>query len=290
MVNALTGGTEQSHRINQDLAIMAEKYGLAMAVGSQAIAVNDRSLRNTFSVVRHLNPEGVVIANVGAATPVNQVLEAVDMIDADAIQLHFNVPQELAMQEGDRSFKGITENIREIVAACPVPVIAKEVGFGFSRESVQLLYNTGVRMFDNSGKGGTNFIRIEDQRQGCFKEELNDWGIPTAISLAEIIALRYPLTVIASGGIRTALDAAKALALGADMVGLAGPLLKILLEQGADALNQVVEGFLFRLKSVFLMTGSRDVAAIRQHPLLILNQTAEWLRTRGIDPTVWARR
>lgn len=290
LINAITGGTEQAGYINQVLAGVARKYGLAMAVGSQAIAIKAPQLWDTFSVVREVNPDGVIIANVGAATPVAQALEAVHMIAADALQLHFNVPQELAMREGDRTFKGITANVSEIAALCPVPVIAKEVGFGFSRESVQILYEAGVRIFDNGGQGGTNFIRIEDQRQGCFQEELCDWGIPTAVSLAEIVALRYPLTVIASGGIRTAADAAKALALGADLIGLAGPLLKVLLNHGSEALDQDIEGFLYRLKAVLLMTGSRDIAALQQRPLLILNDTAEWLRGRSIDPAIWVRR
>jgi isopentenyl-diphosphate delta-isomerase len=132
LINALTGGTEQARRINFNLSLLAEKYGLAMAVGSQTVAIEDPGLRDTFRVARRNHPEGVIVANLSASSSVREALEAVEMIDADGLQLHFNVPQELAMGEGDRNFRGIIENVGQIVDSCPVPVIAKEVGFGFS--------------------------------------------------------------------------------------------------------------------------------------------------------------
>lgn len=289
IINAMTGGTPLASQINGDLASVASHHGLAMAVGSQAIALDDPILADTFRVVRKLNPHGLVFANVSAITPAENALEAVHMIDADALQVHLNVPQELAMHEGERHFRSTIENIHRIAEICPVPVIAKEVGFGISRESLQLLYDAGIRVFDNSGQGGTNFIVIEDRRQGCFCRELDDWGMPTAVSLAEIISMGLPIQVIASGGIRTALDAAKALAIGADAVGMAGPLLKVVLHQGTGALVEYMEQWLYRLKAAFLMTGSADLASIRRKPVIILEKTAQWLQTRGIDPHLWAR-
>lgn len=290
VINAMTGGTPLAGQINRDLASVAGYHGLAMAVGSQAIALEDATLADTFRVVRSLNPHGLVIANVSAKTPVENALEAVGMIDADALQVHLNVPQELAMQEGERHFRSAIENILQIVDRCPVPVIAKEVGFGISRESLRLLYDAGIRAVDNSGQGGTNFIVIEDRRQGCFCGELDEWGMPTAVSLAEIISMGLPIQVIASGGIRTALDAAKALAIGADAVGMAGPLLKVALHQGTEALVDYMEKWLYRLKAAFLMTGSADLVSIRNKPVIILEKTAQWLQARGIDPHYWARR
>lgn len=290
LLNALTGGTDQARRINQSLAYISRKHGFAMAVGSQTIALEDPGLRETFTIVRDINPAGLLMANLSASASLKKVLAAVDMISADAVQLHFNVPQELAMYEGDRNFKNIIENVKNIVTHCPVPVIAKEVGFGFSREAVKRLYDSGIKIFDNGGKGGTNFILIEDQRDGKLDHELYDWGIPTAASLAEIVSLELPVKIIASGGIRTALDAAKAIAMGAEFVGMAGPFLKILLDGGIEELDIRVSSFLYRLRAVFLMTASRNIKEMQNRPLIIIKETAEWFRARGIDTHFWSKR
>lgn len=290
IVNAITGGSEPARDINRVLAGLCQKHGLAMAVGSQTIALEDSVWEESFTVVREQNPDGIIIANLSAAASSDNAQAAVDMINADALQLHFNVPQELAMPEGDRQFKGIIEQVARIVEICSVPVIAKEVGFGFSRESVKLLYDAGVRIFDTGGQGGTNFIAIEDKRGGAFQGELNSWGIPTAVSLLETLSGNLPVKVIASGGIRSALDAAKALALGADMVGIAGSLLRILLHQGADGLDSWLNDFLYRLRAVFLMCGANNTKTLIEKPVIILGPTAEWLRARNIDPTQWAKR
>lgn len=290
LINALTGGTEQAWSINRDLALLSRKHGLAMAVGSQTIAINVPELRKTFAVARDCNPDGVIIANLGAGSDVEKAMEAVEMISADALQIHFNVPQELAMSEGERKFKGLLENVKQIVQHCPVPVIAKEVGFGLSRETAKKLYGIGVRIFDIGGRGGTSFTFIEDKRDGKFNNEFNDWGIPTAVSLGEIVSLELPVQLIASGGIRTAADAAKAISMGADLVGIAGFFLKILLAQGFAGLDTKISEFKYRLRSAFLMTGSSNSKEIKQKPLVILGETAEWLRARGVDPCTWAIR
>lgn len=290
LINAITGGTGQAVRINHALAVLAEKYGLALAVGSQTIALEDPGRRDSFSVVRDANPGGLVIANISARAPVEDALQAVEMVQADALQLHLNVPQELAMWEGDRDFRGILKNIRQITRHCPVPVIAKEVGFGLSREAAGRLHAEGVKILDVGGAGGTNFISIEDRRGGLFNRELDDWGIPTAISLAEVAASGLPVEIIATGGIRTAPDAAKALAMGATMVAMSGSILKLLLRDGYEVLDQQVGAFLYRLRAVFLMCGARNCQEIRQKPLIIRGDTARWLESRGIDPRRWGRR
>lgn len=290
IINAVTGGTSEAQRINRIFAYLADKYGLAMAVGSQTIALDEPDLRDSFTVVREACPEGVVLANVSALSSVDAALEAVRMIEADGLQLHLNVPQELAMAEGDRCFKGMLDKVRRIVDACPVPVIAKEVGFGLSREATQSLYEAGVTIFDTGGQGGTNFLAIENQRQGLFNAYLEEWGIPTAVSLAEIEALHLPVEVVASGGIRSALDVAKAIALGGKLVGISGWFLKLLLEQGLEILDQSINSFLYQMAAVYLMTGSKNAQELQKKPLIILGRTAEWLRMRGIDPDLWARK
>lgn len=290
IINALTGGTPQAERINAVLAELAGCFGMGMAVGSQTIALHDPGLTGTFTVVRDVNPQGLIIANVSAGTLPGEAIRAVDMIQADALQLHFNIPQEMAMPEGDRCFKGLLDNVARIVDLSSVPIIAKEVGFGFSREAIQVLYEAGVRIFDTGGKGGTNFVVIEDNRDGNFGHELDEWGITSAVSLAEVLDLKLPAQVIASGGIRTALDAVKSLAMGADLVGIAGLFLKILLHDGAVKLEKSMEEFIYRLKAVFLMSGALNIHQIRQKPLVILGETADWLTARGIDRSQWARR
>lgn len=289
LINAMTGGTERAVDINRVMALMAREFGLAMAVGSQSIALSESDRRSSFKVVRKVNPQGLVFANISALASPEEAWRAVEMIEADALQLHLNVPQELAMREGERHFVGMLDNISNIASGSPVPIIAKEVGFGLSKESARRLFEAGVRMFDTGGQGGTNFIVIEDQRQGCFNRELDHWGMPTAVSLAELLSLGLPIEVIASGGIRTALDAAKAISLGAGLVGMAGPLLKLYLTQGEAALSLYLEQWIYRLKAVFLMTASGNLTSLRQKPVIILGNTQAWLQARHIDCRLWSR-
>lgn len=286
----MTGGTDAAKTINRKLACIAAKYGWGMAVGSQTVALDNQQLADSFTVAREVNPDGLLIANVSAGCSPEKALQAVRMIEADGLQLHFNVPQELAMSEGDRSFKGILDNVSQIVEHCPAPVIAKEVGFGFARESAAKIHARGINIFDCGGKGGTNFMAIENQRGGMLDEAFYSWGISTAASLAELADAKLPVEIVASGGIRSAVDAAKALALGADMVGISGLFLKILLNEGYEELERKTERFLYQTSAVFLMTGAANCAEIRQKPLLILDQTAQWLRLRGIDPSRWSSR
>ncbi|MEN6390423.1 MAG: type 2 isopentenyl-diphosphate Delta-isomerase [Syntrophomonas sp.] len=282
IINAITGGSEIGRRINRDLASLAAKYQIGMAVGSQTVALDEPGWIDTFSIVREVNPFGLIIANVGAASQKEHARRAVQMIGADALQLHFNVPQELAMAEGDRRFKGTIARLEETVQESPVPVIAKEVGFGFSRESAGRLYLAGISFFDSGGSGGTNFIRIEDRRYGLFNQELDNWGIPSAASMAEILSLEQPLTLIASGGVRSASDMAKTMALGANACGVAGWFLRILMEEGKESLDRLLGELVYRLKAILLMSGARTWEDLRRKPLLVTGRTAEWLRARNI--------
>lgn len=285
IINAITGGSDLGRRINRDLASLASKHGLGMAVGSQTIALDEPGWRDSFVITREINPGGVIIANLGANAPLSRAREAVAMIQADALQIHLNVPQELAMLEGDRSFKGILANVENLAVDLEVPVIAKEVGFGISRESAARIYAAGVRILDIGGSGGTNFIRIEDSRDGLFNGELDSWGIPTAASLAEVLSLKLPLEVIASGGIRSAHDMVKAMAMGANLCGIAGWFLKVLLEQGKNELDKTLGDFIYRIKALMLMCGARNWTELKQKPVVILGETASWMQFRDIKWT-----
>lgn len=294
MINAMTGGHSDVLEINKNLARAAKESGLAIALGSQRAALEDKTVISTFKVVREENPTGIVIANLSAGCRLQEAAAAVEMLEADALQLHVNVPQELAMSEGDRSFRGLVANIAEITAKLSVPVIVKEVGFGMSRETVAQLYRCGVKYIDISGRGGTNFIAIEKGRAvddgSSFIEGLNDWGIPTAVSIAEARAERLPIFIIASGGLRTSLDIAKSIALGADLTALSRPFLQTLLRQGYRDLIAHIETLIVGLKKAMLMCGAANIQQLKKVPLIITGQTKEWLTARNIDIKPYAQR
>lgn len=283
IINSITGGSEEAFKINQDLAWIAARHGLGMAVGSQTVAIDDPVWRDSFIIARKTNSEGLVIANLGAGARLSSAVEAVGMIQADALQAHLNVPQEMAMPEGERCFRGILKNIEEMAALLKVPVIAKEVGFGISKESAMVLYDAGVRIFDCGGSGGTNFIRIENERSGGSFNDLDAWGIPTAISLAEVLSLNLPVQIVASGGLRSAQDIVKAMAMGADLCGIAGWFLKVLLKGGRDQLDKLIEQLIYSIKVILLLCGARNWSELQERPIVILGDTGDWMRIRGVN-------
>lgn len=286
IINAMTGGSNDVTWINRGLARAAAATGLAMAVGSQTAALENRSLADSFQVVRAENPKGLIFANIGAnATPADAV-SAIEMINADALQIHLNVAQEIVMPEGDRDFRGLLENIQAVVNKVSVPVIVKEVGFGIDRDSARRLNNCGVTGFDIGGRGGTNFIAIEQaRRRDQFGCGIINWGIPTAASLIEVASslMDRDAAIIASGGLSTSMDIAKSLALGAGAIGIAAPFLKILLENGRE--SDLIEHIFMlnkELKAIMLLVGADSIATMKHKPVVITGFIAEWLQARGI--------
>ncbi|MFX3624758.1 MAG: type 2 isopentenyl-diphosphate Delta-isomerase [Ectobacillus sp.] len=290
-INAMTGGGgEATEKINGVLAQAAGHYNLAMAVGSQMAALKDETEERSYKVVRKYNPTGMVFANLGSEATVEQAKKAVAMLEANAIQIHLNVIQELTMPEGDRDFANALIRIEQIVKECGVPVIVKEVGFGMSKETVRALRSVGVRIIDIGGFGGTNFADIENERRKRMLAYFNNWGIPTAASLVEGVSEGKGVSFIASGGLQTALEAAKAIALGASAAAYAGYFLKIFMKQGMDELLLEIERLHEDL--VFIMTalGVKTIAELQQAPLVISGGTHHWLTERGIDTTRYSRR
>ncbi|MCL6476906.1 MAG: type 2 isopentenyl-diphosphate Delta-isomerase [Peptococcaceae bacterium] len=290
MINAITGGHPDTLKINRDLAIAARKTGVAMAVGSQKAALEDGRVEVTYRVAREENPDGVLLANLSAACTAEEARRAVEMINADGLQVHFNIPQELAMEEGDPDFGTVLPDLKELVENVDFPVIAKEVGFGMSRETVLQLYRSGIRIMDIGGRGGTNFISIEHARKGHVDREFEEWGIPTAVCLFEDLELGLPIDLIASGGLRTSLDMVKALAAGAKMVAMARPFLEILVHNSLDALVEYIERLKYGLARYMVMTGARSIPELTDIPLVITGKTAEWLNRRGVNINVYANR
>lgn len=291
-LNAMTGGAPETEAVNRDLAVAARERGLAMAVGSQTAALHDPAMRRTFTVVRRVNPNGMVFANVGANVTVEEARAAVEMLEADALQLHLNPLQELIMPEGDRDFRRVEERVAAIAEAVPVPVIVKEVGFGLSGDVVRRLARLGVTAVDVGGRGGTNFAAVENRRRAAALRGFDRWGLTTAESLLEALhALEgRSVAVIASGGIRHGVDVAKALALGADAVGVAGRFLRVWRDGGVPALLAEIDAFHEELKVAMTALGAETVAALRRAALVVSGATYHWCVLRGIDVTAYARR
>lgn len=281
-VNAMTGGGgEKTEAINRDLAIAARETGIALAVGSQMSALKDEKEKQTYQVVRRENPNGIIFANIGSEATVDQAKEAVSMLEANALQIHINVLQELIMPEGDRDFTERLQNIEDIVKSVEVPVIIKEVGFGISMESARQLKNIGISNIDVGGKGGTNFSKVENKRRKQPFESFNQWGIPTAISIKEVKSVYPECNVIASGGMRNGLDGAKAFVLGANAFGMAGQLLRILMKDDLETLVEEINHIHHEFKIAMMVLGAKDTYMLDGKPHIFTGRTKAWLEQRS---------
>ncbi len=259
MINAITGGFDGALEINKNLALLAKKFNIPIAVGSQSLGIKGYG-QETYCIVRDIMGDGTVISNISANTSPEMVNTAIEMIDADAVQLHLNAAQEICMREGDRNFKGILENIENIAMSISVPVIVKEVGFGLSGKAANQLFEIGIKYIDIGGKGGTNFIEIEDMRnEDMDLSDLYDWGLPTPLSLIHCVKASPEMNIIASGGIFKAEDAVKSLCLGSKMTAISGVLLRELLLNGYDASEKFLDAFLHKIRILMLLTGCKTI-------------------------------
>ncbi|TGB04516.1 type 2 isopentenyl-diphosphate Delta-isomerase [Halobacillus salinus] len=279
-VNAMTGGGgEKTEEINRNLAIAASQTGIGMAVGSQMSALKNPEERKTYEIVRKMNPDGVVFANVGSEATADLAKEAVDMLEANALQIHVNTLQELIMPEGDRDFSNRLKQIEQIRETMDVPVIVKEVGYGMSRETIKVLAELGISYVDVGGRGGTNFSKVENLRREKPLSSFNNWGIPTPISILESLQ-HDKVHVIGSGGIRHGLDGVKALALGAEAFGMAGALLKVLVEEGIEVLVEEIEHIHREIKVAMMLMNIEEVAQFKNQPYVLHGLTKEWIDQR----------
>jgi len=297
IIEAMTGGTREAAQINAALAEAAEHFGLAMGVGSQRAALEAPELAYTYRIARERAPNVLLMANLGLAQVLEENWEekvdrAIKMIDADVLCIHLNALQEAVQREGNTDFKGAIARLRAVASTSSVPVVVKETGAGIASEEARLLEEAKVAGIDIAGAGGTSWSAVESYRpqeptqRPILGHEFWDWGIPTAVSTVEVLKSTQ-LTVIASGGIRTGLDIAKTIALGAAGAGLALPLLKSTAE---GHLLDVLQGLIEALRTSMFLQGARTIEDLKRCPLVITGTTAEWLRVRGFRPEEYARR
>lgn len=271
LVSCMTGGTGVANRINTHLAEAAERRRVAVGVGSQRRALEDSSQAGSFQV-REAAPTVPLLANLGAVQlnygfGLAECRAAVAMIEADALVFHLNVLQEAIQPEGQTNFAGLLHKLGAVAAELEVPVIAKEVGCGLSTATARALAGAGIRILDTAGLGGTSWARIEARRAGDLPlgELFADWGIPTPESIRQVASVPG-VTVIGSGGLRHGLDVAKALALGADLAGMAHPFLEPATES-ADRVVERIDRIVHELRVAMLCVGARTVADLRRTPI-----------------------
>jgi isopentenyl-diphosphate delta-isomerase len=271
LISSMTGGTDQAQMINTRLAQVAQHYGLAMGVGSQRVAVENPGVMNTFDVRRHA-PDCLLFANLGAVQlnygyGLAECQRVIDGLTADALILHLNPLQESVQTGGDTNFGGLLTKIESLCDRLPIPVIAKEVGNGISAPMAQRLLNAGVTAIDVAGAGGTSWAKVEggraqDLRQRRLGQTFADWGLPTADCITAVRAIAPDVPLIASGGLRNGLDIAKALALGADLVGLAHPFLTAA-HDSLEATIALVDFLQEELATVLFCTGQATIPALQ---------------------------
>ncbi len=282
VISGMSGGTDNGRELNRAMATAAQKFGLAMGVGSQRAMLVCPEAIDTFRV-REVAPDILLFANLGFVQArdagVKRVAELVEAIRADAICIHLNPAQELVQDEGDRDFRGCLDAIAELVDELHVPTIVKETGCGLSPATLARLAAIGVEWVDTAGAGGTTWTGIEGMRGGARQqslvEALHEWGIPTAASVA--YARRAGFRVIASGGIRTGLDAVRAIALGADAAGLALPFLRAYAAGGTAEVLNAAASLVESIRSIAMLVGAPSVEALRAAPRVLGPELRAWL-------------
>jgi isopentenyl-diphosphate Delta-isomerase len=275
LISSMTGGFDLARKVNRNLAAAAQRLGLAMGVGSQRVAVEEPAAAGSFEV-RDVAPDILLLGNLGAVQlnygyTVEHCRRAVSMIGADALILHLNVLQEAVQPEGNRNFKGLGEKIAAVCRDLEVPVIAKEVGNGISVDAATRLQRAGVKALDVAGYGGTSWSAVEAQRavkQGKRPDTaFAAWGIPTEEALVSVRQALPDIELIASGGVRSGVDIAKAIALGADLGAFGQPLLAAALESSAKVI-EFIAGVIHELKVSMLCVGAVNLTALRKAPLV----------------------
>ncbi|MCH8556473.1 MAG: type 2 isopentenyl-diphosphate Delta-isomerase [Balneolia bacterium] len=264
-VSSMTGGYSEAGAVNAVIASFCEKNNLPFGVGSQRVMLEKPEETDSFSVVREHAPTAFIAANIGGVQLATGLSDAqidllVGSIRADAIIVHLNPLQELMQPEGDLNFKGILNAVKELVAAVEVPVIVKETGAGISASVGRKLYDAGVRVIDTAGAGGTSWSKVENHRTGNSESIFNEWGIPTAECIRQLAEEEFDgVELISSGGIRSSLDIAKSLCLGADFAATAQPVIQAIIDGGEEELQRVYEKWKYDLRVCLCLLGVSSI-------------------------------
>ncbi|PPS40385.1 type 2 isopentenyl-diphosphate Delta-isomerase [Chroococcidiopsis sp. TS-821] len=276
LISSMTGGTEFAGTINRRLAEVAQHYNMAMGVGSQRVALEKPQVATTFAV-RSLAPDILLFANLGAVQlnykyGLDECRRVVDALQADALILHLNPLQECIQSRGDTKFRGLLDKIEKLCSKLPVPVIAKEVGNGISAAMAKKLIDAGISAIDVAGAGGTSWAKVESERaENSLQRRLGmtfaNWGLPTAECITSVREIAPEIPLIASGGLRHGLDVAKAIALGADLAGLALPFLQAAAES-ETVLYELVEVLIAEMTTVLFCTGTANLAEFKHSQVL----------------------
>jgi isopentenyl-diphosphate delta-isomerase len=290
VIAAMTGGTPRAGSINRDLAAVAEHRGYGFGLGSQRPMLEGRH-EESFRI-RDVAPSCLLLGNLAAvqaaALPTERVRELVERVGADALCLHLNPAMELIQPEGDRDFVGVVDGLERLVAELDVPVVAKETGCGLSFRAAQRLADAGVRHVDVSGAGGTSWVAVEAQRATGIAsrvgEQLRDWGVPTAVSVAYAAGVSPPFeTIIATGGLATGLDVARALALGAHAGGMARAVLQAWRRGGTPQVEELFDQVEAELRTVMMLVGARSIAELRRAPRILGATLQRWIAANRGD-------
>lgn len=292
MISAMTGGTREAAGINANLAKAAEELGIGMCLGSGRVYLENPELAYSFKTARDNAPSIFISANIGFQELIKYRWDKLKMLveasGADALTVHLNPLQELLQHESSPRLSGVLNGLKELVSESDIPIIVKEVGSGMCMEDARLLSSIGVDAIEVSGAGGTSWagveyyrsLEAEDFEKARLAETFWDWGIPTAASIIEVRSVtQSPL--IASGGVRTGLDVAKALVLGADLAGLALPLLKPAVEGWRNVLT-FLKGVCMELKIAMALTGSKNVKGLKEKPYILTGLIRDWVKSRGL--------
>jgi len=277
LISSMTGGTPEATAINRILAEAAQTTSVAMGLGSQRAAIENPDLAATYQV-RHVAPDCLLFANLGAVQlnysyNVDDCQRAVDMIEADALILHFNALQETLQPDGNTQFAGLAKKVAEVCRELSVPVIAKEVGWGFSKEDIRLLEQCGVSAIDVAGAGGTSWSQVEMHRaqnhnQAQLAAAFIDWGIPTVEAILNVRTLAPNMTIFASGGLRSGVDIAKCIALGARLGGMAKPFLKSAVTSLEDTIQTILT-IQRQIQVCMFASGAANLAELHVEKLLL---------------------
>ncbi len=276
LISCMTGGTSEAENINASLAVSAHNLNIPLGVGSQRQALENKDYHNTYKIIRKNAPSIPILGNIGAAQLVlmdtlDSINFLVDLVEADAMVVHLNPLQELIQKNGEPEFTGLLKKIKKLVKQIKVPVIVKEVGAGISAKAAGKLLDCGVRGIDVAGAGGTSWAGVEILRNKDGRhKEFWDWGLPTSycIRTVSVLKKKYDFTLIGSGGINSPVEAAKALALGSDIVASARIILQTLTNDGTEGVEGLIKDWFDYVKKVMYLTGSSSLKELRKNKLI----------------------